>query len=140
MSHFVTNSKANIVDKKAFIAACKELGLTSVQENVNIKDYYGKVMKVDVAVACGKYHIGLLKNATGKFDMVADWWGIRCSDLPKEFKEVCKSQNMTDQDIQDCVLRYTTKNTIVNKYRLQGYACKVVDDKTGQLQVTMTKF
>ena len=141
MSHFSKLAKSNIIDVKAFVAAMKELGFTNIKENTTIKDYVGKTMKVDVAVDCGRYSIGLVKNESGKYDMVSDWWGIRTRcKLPPEFIKACKVQNMSDQDIQDCLLRYTTKHTLVNKYKKLGYQCVTKEDNDGKLQITMNKF
>ena len=86
MSHFTKIDRANIIDTNAFIAACQELGLTGVSQNVEIKDYYGKMMKVDVAIKVGKYHLALKKNENGTYDMIADWWGVRGAGLPEKFK------------------------------------------------------
>jgi hypothetical protein len=138
MSHLTKNSKANIVDKAAFIAAMKDLGYTKVTENTTITMYDGTTLKVDVGATNGKYSIGLLKNATGKYDLVGDF---QCFgwELTKEFKEVL-GNNVTDKEIQDAALRYTTKHTITNKYRKLGFNCQASEDKLGNIQVTMTKF
>ena len=141
MSHFTTNSKCNIVDTKAFEDAVRELGFAKVTRNTMLKGYMGNTMKVDIAVACGSYGIGLIKNAEGKYDMVADWWGLRHPGmLPPQFIKALKGEGLTDAAIQDCVLRYTTKHTIVNKYKKMGFNCATTEDKAGNIQVTMTKF
>lgn len=139
MSHFTTNSRANIVDKAAFIAAMRELGFTDIKENATLKGYNGNTMRVDVAAHIGDYGIGIVKNKEGKYDMVADWWGIRTNARPKEFDKAL-GRNIIDEDVQDCVLRYTTKHTIVSKYKKLGYSCQSVADEKGNIQVTMSKF
>jgi hypothetical protein len=130
MSHFTKLDKANIIDKDAFVKACKDLGITKVAHNVEIKDFYGKKIKVDVAVTVGNYSIGLQKRADGKYDMVADWWGIR-GEL-RGYK--------TDEELQDMILKHTTKNTIISKYSKMGYRANVTEDEEQNVQVELVKY
>jgi len=123
MSHFTKLERANIVNVDAFISANKELGLTEIRKNVEITDYYGNKIKVDVAIKVGKYDIALKKNDAGSYDMVADWWGLRTSDLPAKLK-ACRSET----DLQDLILKYTTKHTIVAKYKAQGWRANIKEE------------
>ena len=132
MSHFTKIDRANIVDVNAFISACKELGLTDVKQNIQIKDFYGQMMKVDVAIKCGRYDIALKKNQAGTYDMVADWWGCRGSHQ--------KFQGLTDSDIQDLILKHTTKNTIVNRYKKMGFRASVTEDANQDLQIELVRY
>lgn len=135
MSHFTKLDKANIVDAASFIAACQELGLTNVKQNVEIKDFYGQTMKVDVAIKCGKFDIALKKNANDTYDMVGDWWGIRGSGLSGKLK------GLTEVDIQNMLLQYTTKHTIINRYKKQGYQVQgYKEDEQGDLQYELVKY
>ena len=135
MSHFTKIDRANIIDVTAFIAACKELGFNDVKQNTTIKDFYGQSMNVDVAVKVGKYDIALKKNSNGTYDMVADWWGIRGTGLSAKFKGC-----FTDAEVQDMILKHTTKNTIINKYKKLGFRASVVEDAEQNLQVELVRF
>lgn len=132
MSHFTKIDRANIVDVDAFISACNELGLTSVRRNCQIKDYYGQMVTVDVAVNVGQYDIALSKNAAGTYDMIADWWGVRRCELPKKLAE-CKS----DTDLQDLILKHTTAQTVIGRYKRQGYRVNVYEDAEQNLQIEL---
>jgi len=134
MSHFTKIDRANIIDTAAFISACKELGLTQVKRNAEITDYYGKKITVDVAINCGKYDIALQKNASGTFDMVGDWWGIRMGNLPEKLKK-CR----TDEDLQNMILKHTTKHTIVSRYRRQGFRANIREDEEENLHVELVR-
>ena len=135
MSHFTKIDKASIVDSSAFIEACRELGFISVRENVEIKDYYGKMMRVDVAISCGgRYDIALVKNSNGTFDMVGDWWGIRGSGLPEKLKNI-----RTDEDLQNMLLKHTTARTIVNRYKRQGFRASIREDENEDLQIELVR-
>lgn len=134
MSHFTKIDRANIIDTVAFASACKELGFVDVRKNVEITDFYGKRITVDVAIKCGKYDIALQKNKAGTYDMVADWWGVRGSNLPDKLKK-CRS----DEDLQNMILKHTTKNTIVNRYKRQGFRATVREDEDENLHVELAR-
>jgi len=131
MSHFTKLDKANIIDKDAFLKACKDLGIVKVIHNAEIKDFYGGKTKVDVAASIGNYSIGLQKRADGMYDMVADWWGVR-GELHGAYK--------TDEELQDMILKHTTKNTIVSKYSKMGYRASVTEDADQNIQVELVKY
>lgn len=135
MSHFTKIEQANIIDTEAFVSACKELGLVQVRRNVEITDFYDQKILVDVAITVGKYDIALKKNASGTYDMVADWWAIRRErDLSDKLKK-CR----TDEDLQNMLLKHTTKHTIVSRYRRQGYRATVREDEEENLHVELVR-
>ncbi len=134
MSHFTKIERANIISAQAFIKACEELGFVGVKENCNIKDYYGKTQQVDVAISCGKYDIALKKNANGTYDLIADWWGVQQVGLPPKLK-TC----MTDEDVQNMILKHTTKHTLIAQYRKQGFRATVREDENENLQIDLLR-
>jgi len=135
MSHFTKIDKANIVDVKAFASACEELGFTGIKFDVEITDYFGSKITVCVAVPIGRYDIALQKNSNDTYDMVADWWGVMREKLPSQIKN-CR----TEEDIQNLILKHTTKNTIVNNYRRQGYRASVREDEEENLHVELSRY
>lgn len=137
MSHFTKLAKAQITDVDAFIAACADLGLTEVMRDAKIKDFYGKEITVDVAIKTGKYSIALQKNEQGKFDMISDWWGVR-GDLASS--PVLNQQGIrNDADLQDAILRHTTKNTIIQRYKRLGFRASVEEDDDHNLTVNLVR-
>ena len=136
MSHFTKIDKAEIVDAKAFSAACEELGFEGIKFDVEITDYYKNKITVEVAVPVGKYDIALQKNERSTYDMVADWWGVllQREQLPEKAKK-CRSES----DLQNLLLKYTTKHTIVRKYKKQGWRARVTEDEEENLNVELQK-
>lgn len=136
MSHFSKMNDVQIVDPKAFEESGKELGF-KVTNNTKIKAYDGTKILCDVAISTGTYDVGLVKEGSS-YRMVADWWGVqREKDLPQKYRQALRGNS--EKDHQDVFKRYTTKNTIVNKYRKQGYRVNVKEE--GQkLIVNMEKF
>ena len=139
VSHFTKLDKANIVSPEAFKLACKELGFDHIVNEGEVESYDGsKVKAVAVAkkAASSRYGVGLVKNATGKYDMLSDWWGVRCYDKPSRLTELgC----MSDSDIQNAILRTTTKHTILLNYRRQGFMASVKEDQQHNITVTLQR-
>lgn len=135
MSHFTKLDRAQITSPEAFIAACAELGFDQVNRECKIKDFYGKEITADLAIKCGKYDLALVKNETGKYDMVADWWGVR----GVMGQSAADKKIGNDTDLQDFLLRHTTKHTIINKYRREGFRADVSEDENQNLNVKLTR-
>lgn len=137
MSHFTKLDRAQIGNVEAFVAACADLGFDKVTHDAPIKDYYGKKLTATVAVNTGKYDLALVPSEKneGKYDMVADWWGVR-GELGQRAD---KFKIRTDGDLQDYLLRHTTKHTIVNKYRRDGFRATVTEDANQNMTVKLTR-
>ena len=132
MSHFVHNTKVFVTSKEAFIKACREMGFNGkVKENTTIKDYSGKTEKCALSVNAGTYDIGLVEAGEGQFNLVADWWGVR--------RDNSRYSSMSDDQIQNQLLQNTTKNTIKDKYEAIGFDVSVEPQKTGDMQITLTR-
>ena len=73
MSHF-TEIKTQIKDIEALRLACRELGLTLLQ-NTEARGYYENKTKGDYVVQLkGPYDIALNKQPDGTFGLTADLW------------------------------------------------------------------
>jgi hypothetical protein len=127
------------VNSKAFEEAAKELGFKHIEHNKTIKDWAGEGINAEVIAskeANSRYGVGLVKNSSGKYDMVADFWGIRCYDKPSRLTELgC----MSDADIQNALLRTTTKHTIVMNYRRMGFMAQVKNNADQSITVTLQR-
>lgn len=138
MSHFTKLDKAQITDAEAFIKACADLGFTEVSRNCKIKDFYGKQIDVDVSVKTGpRYSVALQKGENGKYDMVADWWGIRGE---MENSDMAKHGIRNDSELQDALLRHTTKHTIISRYGREGFRATVTEDEENNLNVSLVRY
>ncbi len=73
MSHF-TSIKTQIKDISALKSACKELGLTLLQ-NAEARGYYTNKLKGDFVIQLkGPYDIAVNKQPDGSFGITADLW------------------------------------------------------------------
>lgn len=136
MSHFTKLEKAKITDVPAFVKACRELFPDAqVKEKAEARGYMGNKMKADVVVTGLNYDFALTRNSDGSFDMTADWWGLR-GDLRK--RKLC-GKFKRDEDLQNFLLRTTTKNAIVDRYAAQGFTATVLEDEQENLNVTLER-
>lgn len=82
-------------------------------------------MDVAVTVPDCKYDFGIKRSSDGKtFDLIAE-------DYLNKYEK---------PGILGKVIQYTTKHTLVQKYRMQGFTARVsVDAKTLAMTVSLTK-
>jgi Protein of unknown function (DUF1257) len=123
-----------VTDLDAFVKACQDLGIKTegkVKMDTEIKMFDGSKHKVALAINTGRYDIGLQDEGEGRYSMVGDFWGIR-QGLPASM------QGLNDEEIQNTILRNTTKNTIQSRYESEGFKC-VVEEKTGAMEITLTR-
>ncbi|MEK5071703.1 DUF1257 domain-containing protein [Sporosarcina sp. FSL K6-1508] len=73
MSHF-TSIKTSIKDIESLKVAAQSLGLIVV-ENQKARGYMGQKIKGDYVIKLkGPYDIALIKQASGTYEIVTDWW------------------------------------------------------------------
>lgn len=134
MSHFTKLAKANITNAQAFAAAAQELGL-KVELNAEGRCFSGrnKIMADVVVKVLDGDDIVLTKNEKGGFDMQADW-----SYRGQALAQKCGFKNASD--LQDRLIQLTTKHTIVDRYRRQGFRAEVSEDANMNLNLTLTRY
>lgn len=127
MSHFTAIKTANIVSESAFIAAVTELGFKDIKKGGEIRGWAGQKQRMDVAVTVPncKYDFGIKKSADGKtFDLIAE-------DYLNKYEK---------PGILGKVVQFATKHTLIQQYRLKGFAARVtVDAKTQAMTVSLTR-
>ncbi len=142
MSHFTKLDKAQVRDPEAFVKAVKDLGFDGkIVENKQIEDYSGSKENVAVAVqgreyGGRRYDIGIQKDeATGRYNMVADWWGVSGS-LTSDQRE---NFGHSESSIQDAVLRKTAQHDIVSSYARQGFMAQVQENDDKSINIKLTR-
>lgn len=123
MSHFTKVDTVEIKDIKAFVKAAAEIGFVKV-DTKTMNGYQGNTMKAEVVVrkpGC-KYDIGLVKQKSGKLELIADWWGV----------------NQTVRDAANKISQATTKHTIKSKYAKMGFMAKTTV-KNGKVILRLTR-
>lgn len=138
MSHF-TKAAIKITSLAAAIKACRELGFNGkLREGKHtIVDFYKKKVEVEASINVGQYDIGFTnegtdENGVTQYAIGADWMMMGPS-MPRQY------QNKNDAEIQNAILQRTALNTIVPVYEAQGFNCEVVEQKNGEIELTLSR-
>jgi hypothetical protein len=132
MSHF-TKCDLKITNLAALVRALDDLKLSyRTAENevgVEVRGYKGQKMSAEISIDMGKYDIGVVKNADGTYEMVADWWGI----------EVTKA--VTEAEfVEELNQRYAYQR-VVMACEEQGYSLEETQNaEDGTIQLQMKKW
>lgn len=75
MSHFST-IKTQIADKQTLMSTLQELGFTVKVQGI-VRGHNGLTVEADIVARLpGQYDLGWSAGEDGKFDLVADLWGV----------------------------------------------------------------
>jgi hypothetical protein len=132
MSHF-TKCDLKITNLVALKRALEDLGHTFTEaqneQQVVVRGWKGAKMNAEISIDMGKYDIGVVKNADGTYEMVADWWGIETTRGTQE-KEFVEEVNQ----------RYAYQR-VVMACEEQGYNLEETkNEESGAIQLTMKKW
>lgn len=91
MSHF-TKCELKMTNLAAIKAALTDLAyraeFAEQGRGVTVRGYRGDTLQAAIKVDMGQYDIGVIANAQGTYDLVADWWGVETTKgvSEEEFK------------------------------------------------------
>ena len=91
MSHF-TKCALKMTNLAALKKALADMNLkfteAEAQQLVMVRGYRGDTLKATMSIDMGRYDIGVVANAEGTYDIVADWWGVETTKgvSEEEFK------------------------------------------------------
>lgn len=129
MSHF-TKCELKLTNLTALKAALDDLGLeyqeAQANQAVHVRGWRGATVDAALSINMGKYDVGVVMNADGTFDMVADWWGV----------EVTKG--LTQEEFAQQVNQRYQYNNVRQACEAKGYTLEeeeVEEDGTVKLYV-----
>ncbi len=132
MSHF-TKCDLKITNLVALKRALDELGYKYVEASgevgAQIRGYHGQKLSGELSIDMGKYDIGVVKQADGTYQMVADWWGIETTKgvYEKEFVEEVNQKYAYQRVVMAC--------------EEQGYSLEETkNEEDGTIALTMKKW
>lgn len=141
MSHFTKLAKANITSADAFAKAAEELGL-KVSRDADATSYHGRNKIKNAAVVvhmCQNEDIALTHDEkTGLYDMQSDW-GYMGRVMVEAANKIGDNKFRDIEALQDRLIQLTTKHTIVDKYRREGWRAEVTDAQNGDLNVRLAR-
>jgi len=132
MSHF-TKCDLKITNLVALKRALADLGHTfaeaTAERSVEVRGYKGQKLNADISIDMGKYDIGVVKQADGTYEIVADWWGVETTrgTTEKEFVEELNQKYAYQRVVIAC--------------EEQGYTLEeTVNQEDGKIALTMKKW
>lgn len=130
MSHF-TKVQTQINDLVALKKALDQLGwkyrVAEENQKVVVRGYRGQTTEAELCIDMGKYDIGVIKNETGSYELVSDWWGIETT------------KGLTEAEIVKDINQKYAYQRVVAAVEEAGYtveANNVAADGTVKLNVT----
>jgi hypothetical protein len=132
MSHF-TKCDLKITNLVALKRALADLGHTfteaTEEQQVVVRGYKGAKLNAEVSVDMGKYDVGVVKQADGTYELVADWWGVETTRGTTE-KEFVEELNQ----------RYAYQRVLI-ACEEQGYSLEETkNEENGAIALTMKKW
>jgi hypothetical protein len=132
MSHF-TKCDLKVTNLVALKRALEDLNYTFTEaqneQQVVVRGWKGAKLNAEISIDMGKYDIGVVKQADGTYEMVADWWGIETTRGTQE-KEFVEEVNQ----------RYAYQR-VVMACEDQGYTLEETkNEESGAIALTMKKW
>jgi hypothetical protein len=132
MSHFTKCNlkiKNLVALKKALADLNHTFAETTAEQTATVRGYKGAKIDAELSIDMGKYDVGVVQQADGSYELVADWWGIETTrgTTEKEFVEELNQRYAYQQVVIAC--------------EEQGYAMEETkNEETGTISVTMKKW
>ena len=132
MSHFtkcalkMTNLAAL---KKA--RADMQLKFTEAEQNqtVTVRGYRGDKLQAAMSIDMGRYDIGVVANAEGTYDIVADWWGVETT------------KGISEQEFQNTLAQKYQYHNVKQACEEKGYAVEEeVNEEDGSIRLVVRKW
>jgi len=132
MSHF-TKCEMKMTNLAAIKRAIEDLELeaNTAEENqqVMVRGWKGAETMAEITINMGKYDVGVVKNADGTFDLVADWWGIETT------------RGVTEEEFKNKLNNRYSYNRVVMACEDKGYAVEEeTNEEDGTVQLVMRKW
>ncbi len=132
MSHF-TKCDLKITNLVALKRALADLGYTFAEAKnevgVEVRGYKGQKLNAELSIDMGKYDIGVVKQADGTYEIVADWWGVETT------------RGVTEQEFVEEVNQKYAYQRVVIACEEQGYTLEETkNEEDGKIQLTMKKW
>jgi hypothetical protein len=132
MSHF-TKCDLKITNLVALKRALEDLkwkfSEAQAEQSATVRGWKGQKLSAEISIDMGKYDVGVVKNADGTFDLVADWWGVETTNgiTEKEFSEQLNQRYAYQRVVMAC--------------EQQGYTMEEQkDEEDGSIKLVMKKW
>ena len=113
MSHF-TKCELKVKNLEAIKRALEDLNfkfnLAENEQGATVRGYRGQTLQAELCIDMGTYDIGVVKNAEGNYEFVADWWGVETT------------KGITEEEFQDQLKRRYAYHNVKMACEEKGYS------------------
>lgn len=132
MSHF-TKCDLKITNLVALKRALEDLkhvfAEASAEQQAVVRGWKGAKLNAEISIDMGKYDVGVVKQADGTYELVADWWGIETT------------RGTTQQEFEQELNQRYAYQRVLMACEDQGYNLEEVkNEETGTISLTMKKW
>ena len=121
MSHFTT-IKTQIKDANILKQALSDMGYTVKSGRQKIRGYQGNTHYADFVIKMAEgYDIGLVKNASGAFDIVADWWGVKNATQASFTQNLQEKVQIIQEEIDREIRRQYAIKKVLEEVKKHGF-------------------
>jgi hypothetical protein len=122
-----------MVNLEAIKLALKDLDFqfTEAEEgqHVNVRGWRGQELGGKLSINMGKYDVGVVQNADGTFDLVADWWGVETT------------KGLSETEIKHKLGQRYQYHNVKMACEAKGYSVEEeVNEEDGSIQLVVRKW
>lgn len=137
MSHF-TKIKTQVKDLKVLKQCLDVMGYTWREGRQKLRGFSGQATEADlVAIMPEGYNIGFIRDPSGCYDIVADWWGVK-GVTQAEFARTVEGHFA---QVQNAIRRQYAHGKVTSELKNLGFT--VVDqkrDEDGTIRIHARRF
>jgi hypothetical protein len=101
----------------------------TAEQQAVVRGYKGAKLNAEISIDMGKYDIGVVQQADGTYELVADWWGIETT------------RGTTQQEFEQELNQRYAYQRVLMACEEQGYNLEEVkNEETGTISLTMKKW
>ena len=132
MSHF-TKCALKMTNLQALKKALEDLQLkftvAEQGQQVNVRGYRGDKLQAAISIDMGRYDIGVVDNADGTYDIVADWWGVETT------------KGVSEEEFKDQLSQRYQYNNVKQACEEKGYAVEEeLNEEDGSIRLVVRKW
>ena len=98
-------------------------------QTVMVRGYRGDSLQAKIKVDMGRYDVGVVENADGTYELVADWWGVETT------------KGLSEQEISEQLGQRYQYHNVKQACEDKGYAVEEeLNEEDGSIRLVVRKW
>jgi hypothetical protein len=98
-------------------------------QTVTVRGYRGDSLQAKIKVDMGRYDVGVVENADGTYELVADWWGVETT------------KGLSEQEISEQLGQRYQYHNVKQACEDKGYAVEEeLNEEDGSIRLVVRKW